>query len=95
MMRTSRQRTAGTVVRETRPRYVICVSDDGYPASLEVRKVYRTVADPDAAEQGLVRVIDESGEAYLYSEAYFVAIDVPKDAEACFAGSVADDAEAE
>ena len=75
--------------------YLLCINNDGYPASLEVRKVYRTVADADAAEHGLVRVIDESGEAYLYPEAYFVAIDVPKDAEACFAASVADDAEAE
>lgn len=75
--------------------YLLCINNDGYPASLEVRKVYRTIADADAAEHGLVRVIDESGEAYLYPEAYFVSIDVPKGAEACFAGSVADDAEAE
>lgn len=95
MLRGNGERAAGRGVGETRTRYAICVSNDGYPASLEVRKVYRTIGDADGAERGLVRVLDESGEAYLYPEAYFVTIDVPKDAEACFATSVADDAEAE
>jgi hypothetical protein len=46
--------------------YVICVNNDGYSASLEVRKIYRGVSDPSAERRGLIRVIDESGEDYLY-----------------------------
>ena len=59
-------------------RFAICVENAGAPASLEVRKIYRVVDDPGAASQGLVRVIDESGEDYLYPDKFFVPIEVPK-----------------
>jgi len=59
-------------------RYLLCVKNDGYPASLEVRKVYRALPDPVAAAKNFVRVIDESGEDYLYPADRFVAIDVPQ-----------------
>ena len=42
--------------------FLLCVNADDYPASLEVRKVYRVLADPDAEAKGFVRVVDESGE---------------------------------
>ncbi len=58
-------------------RYVLCLKNEGYPASLEVRKVYVALADPDAEARGLVRVVDESGEDYLYPTRYFVAVDLP------------------
>ena len=58
--------------------YAICVKNDGYPASLEVRKVYQVLTDEWAAQHGLVRVIDESGEDYLYSSNYFVPIELPQ-----------------
>ena len=61
--------------------FVICVTNEGYQASLEVRKIYEVVPDRSAGEHGLVRVIDESGEDYLYPEAYFIAIDLPQSAE--------------
>ncbi len=51
---------------------VICISNDEYPASLEVRKIYEVVPDSEAAHHQLVRVVDESGENYLYPAAYFV-----------------------
>jgi hypothetical protein len=47
-------------------RLAICVKNRGYPAALEVRKVYRVVPDREAAAHRLLRVIDESGEDYLY-----------------------------
>ena len=50
----------------------MCVCNDDYPASLELRKLYRVIEDEFAAEHGLIRVIDESGEDYLYPDDFFV-----------------------
>ena len=55
-------------------RYAICVSNRGYSAALEVRKVYRLLPDPGMEDRGLVRVIDESGEDYAYPAEFFVAV---------------------
>lgn len=66
-------------------RFLICVRNDGYTASLELRKVYVAVADVGAATRGFVRVIDESGEDYLYPEDFFVPIELPQAAERVFA----------
>ena len=57
---------------------VICVRNDDYPVALERRKIYRSLSEPDAERRGLVRVIDESGEDYLYPSNYFVAIELPE-----------------
>ena len=57
--------------------YLICVNNEAYPASLEVRKVYRSVPDRVAAARKFVRVIDESGEDYLYPGQRFVAAELP------------------
>ena len=57
--------------------FVICVSNEGYPASLEKWKVYRTLPDASATKRNYIRVIDESGEDYLYLAQYFVTIRVP------------------
>jgi hypothetical protein len=56
---------------------VVCVENEGYPVSLEKRKIYVALVDADAEEHGLLRVIDESGEDYLYPKAFFRAIDLP------------------
>jgi hypothetical protein len=56
---------------------VLCVKNDGYPASLEIRKVYRALTDLDGAKHGQRRVIDESGEDYLFPRRYFVDLPVP------------------
>jgi len=62
-------------------RFVLCVRNRHYPASLELRKVYRLLSDEQASRRHQVRVIDESGEDYLYPEEYFVPIKLPQAAE--------------
>ena len=57
--------------------FVVCINNEGYPASLELHKIYRMVPDEDAATDDDIRVIDESGEDYLYPASYFAAIKVP------------------
>lgn len=64
--------------------FVICINNEEYPASLEVRKIYQLIPDVQATEHQLIRVIDESGEGYLYPAAYFVPIILPKAAETVF-----------
>jgi hypothetical protein len=56
---------------------VICVNNSGYEVSLERRKIYLSVPDAVAQKRGLIRVIDESGEDYLYLEKMFVAATLP------------------
>jgi len=63
------------------PEFVVCVNNSDYPASLEIHKIYRAVADKEAAAEGDIRIIDESGENYLYSSSYFVPIKVPQTVE--------------
>jgi len=65
-------------------RYGVCVDNRGNPAALEVRKIYRLLKDAAAEARGLVRVIDESGEDYLYPERFFVPIEVPPAAARAF-----------
>ena len=57
---------------------VICVKNEGYSVSLERRKLYVALPDAKAAEHGQLRVIDESGEDYLYPREFFVAIELPQ-----------------
>ena len=57
---------------------VICVKNHGYEVSLELRKIYIAVPDADAEQHGLRRVIDESGEDYVYPARFFVEIDLPQ-----------------
>jgi hypothetical protein len=65
-----RNRTPGTA-------FVMCISNEKYPASLELWKVYRVIPDAKGETHGLMRVVDESGEDYLYPATYFVPIRVP------------------
>ncbi len=60
--------------------YVLCIDDGGYPESLEVCKVYAVVPDDRAEARQHLRVIDETGEDYLYPSKYFVPIQVPPEA---------------
>ena len=57
--------------------FVICVNNEGYEVSLEPRKLYVNVPDPDSENLGLLRVIDESGEDYLFPQTNFVSIELP------------------
>ena len=61
---------------------VICIDNSEYPASLDKRKIYETVEDVDAAKHGQIRVIDESGEDYLYPKECFVDANLPKETHA-------------
>jgi len=67
--------------------FLLCVSNESCPASLEVRKVYQALPDPVAASRGFVRVIDESGEDYLYPSECFVAVELPQAAARMFVGA--------
>jgi hypothetical protein len=63
--------------RKREPRYVVCVANEGYKASLVIRRIYQVKPDPQAAKRGLCRVVDESGEDYLYPKKLFAAVDLP------------------
>lgn len=68
----------------TKAAFVLCIRNQGYLASLEPRKLYRALPDEFASTKGLLRVIDESGEDYLYPADYFVPIVVPEEAAQVF-----------
>ena len=57
--------------------YVLCVKNDGYPASLDLGKLYRCLRDPDAERHSMRRVVDESGEDYLYPRDWFIEVRLP------------------
>lgn len=57
---------------------VVCVNNTGYPVSLEKRKIYKAYSEKSLQEKHLLRVMDESGEDYLYPENYFLSIHLPK-----------------
>jgi hypothetical protein len=60
--------------------YVLCINNGTYPASLDVRKIYKCLPDPKAEAHGQIRVIDESGEDYLYPREFFLPIEIPAEA---------------
>ncbi|MEO8433397.1 MAG: hypothetical protein ABI596_00755 [Pyrinomonadaceae bacterium] len=60
--------------------YVLCIDNGGYPESLEVRKIYPVLLDKVAESRKHIRVIDETGEDYLYPSKCFVPIEVPPEA---------------
>jgi len=64
--------------RQQSKHFVVCIDNAGYPASLEKRKIYLALRDPAAEKHGLVRVIDESGEDYLYPKTFFRSIALPQ-----------------
>ena len=61
--------------------FVVCINNDGYPASLELHKIYRVLPDPEAEEDCDLRVIDESGEDYLFPREWFVFVELPREVE--------------
>ncbi len=62
-------------------KFAVCINNADYSASLELHKIYRVLPDEDAAIDGDLRVIDESGEDYLYPADYFVFIELPSAVE--------------
>jgi hypothetical protein len=57
---------------------VVCVDNDGYAASLEKRKIYVALRDADAERHSMIRIVDESGDDYLYPKLFFRPIDLPQ-----------------
>ena len=66
------------------PKFALCLRND-HCDDLEVRKVYQVIPDPEAAKEGYIRIVDESGEDYLYPESYFVLVDLPHEASSALA----------
>ena len=62
----------------TKRRFVVCVKNEGYEVSLERRKIYVSIEDEEARTHKLIRVIDESGEDYLFPEKMFIPIELPQ-----------------
>ena len=61
--------------------FAVCLNNKGYDASLEVGKIYQVISDDEARENGLIRIVDESGEDYAFSSDRFCPIEVPKPVE--------------
>lgn len=58
-------------------KFVVCITNDGYETSLQRNKIYAVLDDAEAAGDGDLRIVDDTGEDYLYPAGWFVAIDVP------------------
>jgi len=65
----------------TNTRLCVCIKNAEYEVSLELRKIYEVVADGEASALRQIRIIDESGEDYLYPEDFFVRVDLPQSLE--------------
>lgn len=66
------------MMRQPTKPFALCIDNTDYQASLVLGKVYRIIPDPKAAKDDLVRIVDESGEDYLYHKSHFVFVDFPK-----------------
>ncbi len=71
--------------RKTKPRFVLCIKNEGDSVSLEKGKVYRLLPDSKASAHKLWRIVDESGEDYLYPADWFVPITLPQRVKAALA----------
>ena len=65
----------------SKKRFVVCIKNEDFAASLELRKIYEVISDEHAADHQMIRVIDESGEDYLFPSDFFIQIDLPKTIE--------------
>ena len=66
---------------ERQRHFAVCIRNDEYEESLELKKIYELLADPRAEEHNMVRVIDEEGEDYLYPKEWFLRIELPSNIE--------------
>lgn len=69
-------------LQKSSPHFAVCINNTDYPASLERHKIYQVIPDESSEADGDIRIIDESGEDYLYPASYFVMIEVPDVLEA-------------
>jgi hypothetical protein len=63
---------------KTSPKFVVCISNEGYQASLEPRKIYQVLPDKEAENHKMLRVIDESEEDYIFPASLFRPISLPQ-----------------
>lgn len=76
------------MTKQTKPNFVICIQNDGAD-DLQVRKIYQVLPDENAGQDGYLRVVDDSGEDYLYPENFFIPVTLsPGTARAVFAAPV-------
>lgn len=71
-----------------RKRFAVCLRNEGYEASLEKRKIYEVLSDLEAKRHDQLRVVDESGEDYLYPESFFAEIGLPQPLRRALSASV-------
>jgi len=72
----------------SQPRFAVCINNTTYPDDLKVRTIYQVLPDESAARSDYLRVVDETGEDYLYPAELFVIIDVPAEAQKAFTQAV-------
>jgi hypothetical protein len=68
------------MAKQRQPQFAICINDAGYVDDLKLRTVYQVLPDESAAKSNYIRVIDETGEDYLFPASHFVFVDLPPDA---------------
>ena len=78
------------MTESTHSHFAVCVRNTGNEESLELRKLYAVISDPDAEKDGMIRVIDESGEDYLFPAAFFVLVPLPLAVEEAVLHATAD-----
>jgi len=76
------------MIRPNDPAAVVCIENEGNEVSLQLWKIYKPLRDDDARAEGFLRVVDESGEDYLFPEENFVAIDLPNEVKKSFERAV-------
>lgn len=67
------------VLNRGKKRFVICVQNKDYPASLQILKIYERLPDSEAEADGMIRIADEDGEDYLYPAPWFIPLEVSKE----------------
>lgn len=75
------------MTQHTEKKFALCVRDDECE-DLELRKIYQVIADKRAEEEGYLRIVDESGEDYLYPESYFILVRLPRKAQQALVAAV-------
>ncbi len=68
--------------KDSSSKFVVCIRNENYTASLELHKIYRVLPDPDAERDGDLRIVDETGDDYLYPAERFVVVELPEAVEA-------------
>jgi hypothetical protein len=69
------------IKEKTKQQFVVCLNNKGYEASLELGKLYRVIPDEQAAVHGYIRLVDESGEDYVYDAERFFSLELPEQVE--------------